>query len=315
MIKLRVGQQELFENKLLQEMDVKVISQSPVMKALLKEIKNVSKISSPVLILGENGTGKKMIARELFYNSITNNKELIVFNPSGINSDLINFQLFGSKENKIKGHLNNIENKTLLIQNIDSLSLDIQSKLLGFLQNKNGFRNSSSYKFRIICTADEFISQKVESGRFREDLFRHLSQTLLIVPSLIEREKDIPELVKIFLKDNNFKGIIDESAIHKMKTHSWKGNVIELKNVCFQIASLHNNEVVTESDLPIFSSKKLDLDLFIKYNPKINLDDLVNYYISQSLKYFKSKKKSAESLNISVKTIYNKIDQGVVKII
>ena len=313
MIRLKVGQQELFEKKLQNEVDVKIVSQSSIMKALLSEVKKISKISSPVLILGESGSGKRMIAKEIFYNTNTSNSELIVFNSSGVNSDLIDFQLFGSEENKIEGCLSNIEDKTLLIQNIDFFPLDIQSKLLRFLQSKNDFRNQNSYKFRIICTANECISQKVESGEFREDLFRYLSRTLLIVPSLVEREEDIPELIKIFLEENSFKGIVDESAMCKLKNHSWRGNVIELKNVCFQLSSLYNDQVIMEKHLPILSSKDLNLSLFIKYNPNIRLEDLVNYYISQSLKYYKSKKKSADSLNISVKTIYNKIEQGTVK--
>ncbi len=313
MIKLKTGQQRLFEKELPQKMEIKIVSQSSVMKTLLKEVRNISKVSSPVLILGENGSGKKMIGEKLFHSSITNNKELIVFNSSGVNADLIDFQFFGSEDGKRKGYLHDIEGKTLLIQNIDSFPLDIQSKLLRFLQNTNNLNDQKSYKFRIICTANEFISRKIETGEFREDLFRYLSRALLIVPSLVEREEDIPELVKIFLEEDGFKGSLDESAMYKLRKHSWKGNIIELKNVCFQIASLYNNQVVYGDLLPISSCKNLELSLFIKYNPKIKLEDLVNYYITQSLQYFKSKKKSAESLNISVKTIYNKIEQGVIK--
>ena len=313
MVNLKAGQQDLFESDLLQEKDIKIVSQSLVMKTLLKEIKSISKISSPVLVLGESGSGRSMIAKEIYHSSVINNKNLVVVNVSGVNPDIISFQLFGSEEDQSKDCFSNLEDKTLLIQNIDALPLDIQSKLLTVLKNKNKTKNRNHYKFRVICTANSLISQDIEKGNFREDLFRYLAQTLLIMPSLAEREEDIPGLVKVFLEVNNFRGIIDELAMNKLKFHSWKGNVIELGNICFQISSLYKDQLITEDLLPIFSEKDLDLALFVKYNPKINLDDLINYYISQSLKYFKSKKKSAESLNISVKTIYNKIEQGVIK--
>ena len=310
MINLKAGQQELFENALQQERDVKLVSESLAMHTLIKKIKSIIKVSSPVLILGESGSGKRMIAKEIFNNSINHNKKLISINLSGMNSDLIDMKLFGSKDNQ--GYLSSLNEKTLLIKNIDFLSPELQSKLLLFFQNGKILKNKNSYKFRIIATANSSLSHKIEKGEFREDLFRCLSQTLLIMPSLVERQKDILPLVNLFLEENNFKGTLDDSAMNKLQNHNWIGNVVELENICLQIASLYKNQTVSENHIPIFTSKDLDLALFVKYNPKVSLEELVNYYISQSLKHFKSKKKSAESLKISVKTIYNKIDQGSV---
>jgi len=318
-VHLKAGKQELFEHSLDREENIKIVSQSPVMRTLIDKIKNISSKSKPVFIIGENGSGKKMIAKEIFKTSVTHNDRLVEINLSGMTPDLMEIHLFNSKDknNHLSTHtsyLSNLKNTTVLIQNIDAMPLNLQSKLLKFFQENNNVQAKNECKFRVIATAHNSISQKIEKGEFREDLFFYLNQTLFIMPSLVERQEDIPELLKIFLDEHNFRGTLEESAINKLKHHSWRGNVLELRNICIQIASLHNDQVIDEHRLPIYSVKDLNLALFVKYNPKIKLDDLVNYYIAQSLKHFKSKKKSAESLNISVKTIYNKLEQGLVKI-
>lgn len=309
MIWLKSGNQEIFDKKVLLENNKKIlVSESLVMKTLLKEIDKISKLSAPVLILGESGVGKKMIACEIFYNTLINNQNLIAFNCSGMDETLVDIKLFGSATEV--GCLSDISKKTILLEFVDSLSLKLQDKLIKFFRNYNKI----PYDFRIICTANSSLPVRIEHGLFREELFSHLSQNLLIVPSLVERQEDIPALIKDFLKENNFKGSLTNQAMERLKSHAWKGNVLELKNICIKIATLYPNQVVDMEQLPITFHSNLDVSLFVKYNKNIQLKDLINYYITEALKRFKSKKESARSLGISAKTIYNKLEKGEIKV-
>ena len=313
MIWLKAGNQEFFNKKGEKDnREQTLIADSPVMKAFLEQIKQIAQLSSPVLLLGENGTGRKMIAREVFNNSINKNQFFLSLNCYGMDDRLIESKLFGSnKKGEEQGLLHYAEGNTLFIEGIETLSLSLQEKLLKAVQSFESLKNTK--RIRLICSSDSNLPKKVEEAYFREDFFYYLSKNLLIVPSLKERLEDIPGLVSHFLKESSFTGVLTEKALLSLQSHSWKGNVRELKNICFQIATLCKNKTVRPEDIPISHSGKEDISLFITYNPKIKLEDLINFYILESLKHFKSKKKSARSLGISVKTIYNKIKSGTIK--
>lgn len=304
---LKAGKQERFDDRFHSIKEKEIISKSSVMKALLKETLVISKNTSPTLIMGGYGTGRSMMGRKIFNQSHTNNGDLIVINCAGMSASQIEEDLFSSSKNVLK----NIYGKTLMLESIDCLPDKLQPRLLNFLRNSQD--SKQNYKFRLIATASERLYQKIEKGEFRENLFSYLSQNLLITPLLAERTEDIPDLIDAFFRKNNFKGTISEEAIQALVNHNWKGNVIELKNICNQISTLHKDKVITRKELSIVSHEETKVHLFVKYNPKIKLDELVNYYITQSLKHFNSKKASADSLGISVKTIYNKLESGVVK--
>ena len=308
---LNSGNQERFDKSFsASNKDKQIVCKSSVMKACIEEIKTISKNSSPVLIVGGYGTGRSMMGRKLFNISHSNNEDLLILDCSGMSIDEAESKMFSESDAIFK---NSVSNKTIMLKSIEYLSKKLQSQLLHVIQNSKDKRQGN-YTFRLIATANEHIYQKIGKGEFREDLFSYLSQNLLVTPLLVERAEDIPGLIDAFLKENGFKGSITPEAIQSLTNHDWKGNVIELKNVCSQIATLHKDKVITPKELPLVSHQEIKVHLFVKYNPKIKLDELVDYYISQSLKHFKSKKESAKALGISVKTIYNKIDNGSIKV-
>ena len=298
---LQPGQQSMLDKEKTNNSyhNKKIIQKSSIMKAILKQVERVAKNSNPVIFIGGHGTGRSMFAKKLYLSSHKNNADLICINCSQINSDKVQEALLQT--------LNNLNKKTLLIESIDDLSVPLQTHLLQHL------RDGKNRDFRVIATASEYIYKKIEKKEFREDLFSHLSQNLILTPLLVERKEDIPELLALFLKQGGFQGQFTSKAIEALKSHDWKGNVVELKNVCSQISTLYKYKAFDVRDLPISTHKDIQVKLFVKYNPKITLEELINYYISESLNHFKSKSKSAKALGISVKTIYNKIDRGIIK--
>ncbi len=285
------------------------ISESPIMQILYEKIKDLAFIKSPILILGAKGTGRTTAAFEIF-NKGENKQQrrLINFFCYDLDQHTIESRLFG-KGGHEKGLLNSGINNTLFIKGIECFKPALQEKFLYHLINHKKRETSP----RLICAASENLSKMVKENQFSQHIFEILSQNLLILPLLSERQEDIPVLVSLFNKQNAFKGRMTEQALRVLKHHFWKENVKELKDVCFKVSILHSDkEFITKDHLPIKGKKSVILDQIIKYNPSLTLEDIINHYIQMSLEHFQSKQASARALGISVKTIYNKIKTGCV---
>ena len=300
MVQLQKGDQRCFER------DIKsndyIVSHSSIMKALMHRIDEASNHFLPVLILGEDGTGKKMIATEIFKKQYDKKESFYSINCYGLDSDFIKSKLFKNEDSLF----NQSDYCFLYIQGIEQLSLEVQSLFLRAAQDQ-------AHRVRFVASSREDLPSKIKSGKFLPELFHYLSQTMMIIPSLKERIEDIPELVNYFLSKNTHKKSIHSRALKLLQSYVWNGNVVELKNVCERLNTLNENDHVITIDHLLENMKDIrDLSFFVKYNPKITLEELTNYYISEGLKHFKSKKQVAQALGISVKTIYNKIEKGLV---
>ena len=279
------------------------ISESPVMKMISNKIEDLASLSSPVLILGAIGTGRETITQRIFNES--KQKYFIKLVCYGLDQKSIEQKLFCKKE----GLLNHFADRFIFIKGLECMGVDLQRKLLSYLLDSKNRENQT----RLICSASENLTQKVKEGHFSQEIFEILSKNLLILPSLSERIEDIPSFVFLFNRRNGFQGLMTKTALQVLKSHPWKENIKELQKVCLRIfVAYKDKELITEEDLEGLSHQKLSLKSPLSYDPQLSLDNLINYYIQMSLNHFQSKKKSAEALGISVKTIYNKIKTGVV---
>lgn len=285
------------------------VSESPVMQVVYDKIQELARSSSPVLILGAKGTGRTAVAREIFNSTDkTSSKRFAKFVCYGLSPAMIESQLFGNAKNS--GLLSRGKDSTLFIKGIECLDSFLQNKLLSYLSD---YKNKDQLS-RLIFSAEENLSKKVKEDEFSQELFEVLSHNLLILPSLSERKEDIPYLISLFNKQNNFKGHISDNALELLKSLTWKENIKELKNVCLQVSILYTDkDFIDEEDLSMIINKKSQpVEELMKYDPNLLLEDIVNGYIQLSLNHFQSKKDSAKALGVSVKTIYNKIKTGCV---
>ena len=311
---LQGGQkQTYFENQnisLQEEVKSKevFIAESSTMKNIYKKIQDLAYKNSSVLILGPRGTGCRTVARHIFLeNKYNKSNQFIELSCYGLAQSFIDKKLFGS--NISKGLLSIGSEHTLFIKGMELWTVFLQTKFLSYiLQNKN-----SNELPRLIFYGTDCLSNKLKEKSFSQDLFNMLSEDLLILPLLSERKEDIPSFVSLFNKKNGFKGRLSHEAFQLLQSHSWNGNIPELKNICLQLSILYaEKDYINREDLSlIVKDKSLD-STGIKYNPEVSLESMINRYIELSMKHFNCKKDSAKALGISVKTIYNKIKSGEV---
>ena len=317
MIVLHSGiKQELFNDKKnLQNQEIikpVFIAKSSIMKDIFNKIKNLSHTKSNLLILGDEGTGRTATAYEVFYQNkyFQSSREFLKIDCKKLAPHLITQMLFGDKRSQTyKTLLNSDESNTIYIKNINLLNLELQHKLYSYLSQNQ----SSSNRPRLISSSNESLSKKIQEKKFLQELFNLLSEDLIILPLLKERQEDIFPLISFFNEKNHFKGEFDNKALEFLHSYSWYGNISELKNICLKLSILYKEKhIISKKDLS-YIIKDLSVDTVdIKYSPNLTLNDIMNLYIEKALTHFGCKKACATALGISVKTLYNKIKTGAV---
>ena len=244
----------------------KIIGKSKSIKCLLSEIDIVAKSNASILISGETGTGKELIAKRIHDNSKRNNKPFIAINLASLNDQLIESQLFGHKKgsftgaiNEYKGLLRLAEGGTLFLDEIGDISPTIQVKLLRVLQENEvwpvGADKPVTIDVRIIAATHRDLWQMVSKNKFREDLFYRLNIFPIFAPSLRDREEDIWELfnyfINVYLEKENKTGIkIDPILKNKLMEWHWPGNVREIQNIAYATVIRTSGSVISPSNLP-----------------------------------------------------------------
>ena len=234
------------EVKLLGEY-TEIVGQSLPMKRVLAQAEQVAPMDSTVLILGETGTGKELLARAIHKMSARKDRPMIAVNCASLPPTLIESELFGREKgaytgamSKMIGRFEIADGSTLLLDEIGELPLELQSKLLRVLQ-EGSFERLGSTKtlqvdVRIIATTNRDLEQEVKNGSFRNDLFYRLSVFPIVIPPLRERPEDIPPMVWVFIKEFEKKmgkeiEAISKKSMKALQFHSWPGNGRELRNV------------------------------------------------------------------------------------
>lgn len=255
--------EEWIKDKFLND---KVIGDSKNMHKVQELVLKVAASNTTVLILGETGTGKELIAHQLHSSSPRHSRLMIKINCAAIPANLVESELFGHEKGSFTGaHDRRIgkfelaNNSTLFLDEIGELPLELQAKLLRALQEKEieriGGRSVIKINVRIIAATNKNLDVEIAAGRFRNDLYYRLNVFPITLPSLRERKEDIPKLASFFIKQystnigRKISGI-SPKAIEQLKSYSWPGNIRELEHLIERTVILTTTPVITYVNLP-----------------------------------------------------------------
>ena len=243
-----------------------IIGEAPAMQEVFRAIGRLSRSSISVLINGQSGTGKELVAHALHRHSPRANKPFIALNMAAIPADLVESELFGHEKGAFtgaqaarQGRFEQADGGTLFLDEIGDMPLDVQTRLLRVLADGQFYRvgghQSVSVDVRIIAATHQNLEQRVAEGKFREDLFHRLNVIRVHLPSLSERREDIPLLTRHFLRRAAKELDVEAKSISKeaervMSQLSWPGNVRQLENVCRWLTVMASGQEVLPSDLP-----------------------------------------------------------------
>ena len=298
------------------------IVQSESMKSAVENAKRFAMFDAPLLIQGETGSGKDLLAKACHYQSLRRDKKFIAVNCAGLPDEDAESEMFGRKvgDSETIGFFEYANEGTVLLDGIAELSLSLQAKLLRFLTD-GSFRRVGEEKehhanVRVICTSQIPLYLLVEQGKVRADLFHRLNVLTINVPPLRDRIADIEPLAQGFLQEISeelkiAKPTFDKDFLLYLQKYDWKGNVRELYNTLYRACSLvQDNHLTIESlNLAPTQSAVISLDEF----ENKTLDEIIGSYESQVLKLFyaeyPSTRKLAQRLGVSHTAIANKLKQ------
>lgn len=242
-----------------------LIGVSKVMKDLFAKIEQIAVTKATVLITGENGTGKELVAEAIHYLSPRKDQPLIKVNCSALNENLLESELFGHERGAFtgavrqkKGRFELADKGTLFLDEIGDLSLDVQVKLLRILEEKEfervGGTRTIKVDTRLIFATNADLEKKVREGTFREDFYFRLKVVTLHVPPLRERKEDIEPLAEFFIRqfsqENGVRPItLTPAALEAMRSYNWPGNVRELRNLIEHLVVTRPGQTIDASDL------------------------------------------------------------------
>jgi len=302
------------------------------MKAVMEQVENISMVDTTVLLLGESGVGKDVLATTIHQQSERKDGPFIRINCGAIPENLLESELFGYEagsftgaNNKRKLGLFEIANGgTMFLDEIAEMPLNLQVKLLNVLQEKSFMRvggsDSIHVNVRIISATNRDIVAMVREGKFREDLFYRLNVVPIIVPPLRERKEDLPVLIFHFLDTFNKKykrnRQLSDEVMEALLAYEWPGNIRELENLMERLVVIGNSYVIHLHELPqnIFESKgKRFFDYFIDGDKIMPLAEAVQAFelklINDAYKKYKSTAKVAEVLGVNRSTITRKLQK------
>ena len=304
----------------------KLIGHSDAIQRIFDIVRRVANNDSPVLLEGEFGVGKHMVARALHEASRRSSASYKELQCSAMPEDALETELFGS--NAI---FNRVSGGTIHLAEVNQLPARIQAQLNTFLdetQSKKSWSSgSSSADFRLVVSSTTSLEDAVKAGKFREDLFYKLSVVPLKIPPLRDRRVDVRPLVEHFLKDlsertDSKPKSIEPSAIEFLEKYNWPGNVSELRNAIERACAFAENDRVRPSDLPAKVTQQIEVPTpstsegITKLPIGSTLDDFIKAqeraFIQETLKYNSgSREKTASMLGVSIATLYRKMGLNV----
>ncbi len=296
-----------------------LVGKSDAMRRLFSKIQLTAPHESTVLIHGETGSGKELVARALHELSARKSGPYVILNCGAISPNLIESELFGHEKGSFTGAVNRrlgafeqAQGGTLFLDEVGELPLELQPKLLRVLENQTlrrvGGDADIPVNVRVLAATHRLLAEEVKAGRFREDLFFRLYVIPLNLPPLRERRDDIPLLVAHFLRLSkvNPPKIISTAAMQKLKNHSWPGNIRELKNVLLRsLIFCEGNEILPEH-LQMMEEN-------ISSSSSLNLEENEKQKIVEALKTTQGNRaQAADMLGIAKSTLFKKIkDYGL----
>ncbi len=298
-----------------------IIAKSEVMSELMDLADKVAKSDVSILLEGANGTGKDRLARYIHASSERTKQGFFSINCASMAPRDLEIELFGMEEGNVvtNGIIEKLSAGTVVLRNIHALSIELQARFLNLIKDRNAFRvngtTSFSSEVRVISTTNQKLSELVEQGLFRQDLYYCLNMMTIVVPALSERVNDIDNLVDEILnserRSDEHKSLTP-GALKLLKEYQWKGNVSELKTVLEQAYILATGIMIDATDLclearEVEQEEEQEQDLF-EFEEDMTLDELERRFICITLERLKGNKtKTAKALGITVKTLYNKL--------
>jgi DNA-binding NtrC family response regulator len=309
-----------------------IVGQSPALDSLIRSARLVASTDVTVLLKGETGTGKEILATAIQKQSSRANKAFITLNCAALPESLIESELFGHRKGAFTGAISNTQGLlqaadggTLFLDEINSLPVAIQAKLLRFLESGEclAVGDVSSYKVdvRVIAATNADINQQIDAGEFRRDLYYRLNVVPLELPALSQRTEDIEHLIKHFLAlfADTYSIVapkFSKSALKILKAYSWPGNIRELRNLCERLSILLAGRTIEPENLPLEFIRASDTPKatgFTLPETGLQLDALEANLIHQALNRTQgNRSKSARLLGLSRDTlIYRMQKHGV----
>jgi DNA-binding NtrC family response regulator len=288
-------------------------------------IRHIAPYDSSVLIAGESGTGKGLIANAIHYNSPRASKPFIKVSCASLSEGIIESELFGHEKGAFtgaiasrKGRFELAHEGTLFLDEVEDIPPATQTKLLRVLQEgeleRVGGNRTIHVNIRLIAATNRDLQERVKQGGFREDLFYRLNVVNIRLPALRERKEDIPFLVHFFIEKfnqrygTNIKGI-SQRAMSLITEYEWKGNVRELENTLESILVIHSPAVVDLPHLPQEIREFREKPEVIPIRIGTPLEEVERELLVQTLKATKgNKRRAAELLGINVRTIHRKLE-------
>lgn len=320
----RVNKLEETRKSMEQDRDIAMgefIGESEAMLRLMKTIDKVGQTDANVLVLGENGTGKTLVARALHRASLRKNESFIHVDLGALNENLFESELFGHKKGAFTdahqdraGRFEIADSGTLFLDEIGNLPLHLQAKMLTVLQNRRltrlGDTKEMEFDVRLICATNMPIHDMVNKGDFRQDLLYRVNTVELVIPPLRERVEDIPILIDHFLsrfgkKYNKPDLTIDKEVMHTLMDYHWPGNIRELEHAIERMVILSDSSHLT-SEVMNFGSASQGAESL----DTLNLDEMEKYLIDKAIRKHKGNiSKAASDLGLTRAALYRRLEK------
>jgi len=308
-----------------------IVGHHPKMQEIFEIINRVAETDATVLIQGESGTGKDLIAKTIHYNSLRKEKPLVTVNCGALTESLLTSELFGHRKGAFTGAVKDTigrfqaaDGGSLELDEIGEIPVNLQKTLLRVIEEKEfekvGDSQSTKVDVRIISTTNRNLREEVSKGSFREDLFYRLSIVPITIPPLRERPSDIPLLADYFLKKFQKGKVsirIEPEVTEQLKTFSWSGNVRELANIIQQMTVFCRRNTISIDDLPphLFLKEGLEQK---KSSGKVQLAKMVSelerkWIVTKLKECDWNQEKTAKLLGITRKMLANRINKYNIK--
>ncbi|MDQ1316418.1 MAG: hypothetical protein QG641_25 [Candidatus Poribacteria bacterium] len=302
------------------------VGNSEKMQRVYRTIAKVAPAMMTVLIVGETGTGKNLVARAIHYNSQRKDKPFVELSCAALPESIIESELFGHERgaftnaiSRKKGRFETANSGTLFLNEVSDISPYTQVKLLRVLEDKEfervGGMETINVDVRLIAATNKDLEQAIEDGKFREDLYYRLRGVIIDIPPLRQRKEDIPLLVEAFIRDANrlnkleVKGITDQ-AMQFLIEYDWPGNVRELRNCIEGMVVMTKRSSLGMNDLPKYIRRAGDDKWQVDIHVGMSARDAERELIAETLKYTNNNKAlAAKILNMGLRTLFRKVKE------
>jgi len=299
---------------------------TPQMKNVFKQVQIIGPTTAAVLITGESGTGKQVVAKAIHSHSNRKDKPFLTVNCGAIPENLLEDELFGHEKGAIEraatqkaGFFEVANGGTLFLDEIDQMPSDIQARILEVLEtggfHRIGGKTEIQTDVRVVAATNASLDELVEEKSFSAELFYRLNVFTVQIPPLRDREEDIPLLAQHFIEEFNLKNDrqvkgLTKKALTIIKKYSWPGNVRELKNTIERAVIVCQSDFIEASDLPETLTSKVSLTPTIEFRLGQTVAEVEKHFLFHTINHVNGNKtKASKILGISLKTLHNKLNK------